>query len=35
MDPILVTVLVCVLCAAAAGAIYLVWMRKSSQPSVK
>jgi hypothetical protein len=33
MDPVLVTALVCVLCAAAVGAIYFVWTRKNTQPS--
>jgi hypothetical protein len=35
MDPILLTVLVCALCAAGIGAVYLVWTRKNSQPGVK
>ncbi len=38
MDPVLLTALVCVLCAAAVGAIYFVWYRKtdaSAQPGEK
>ena len=38
MAPVLLIALVCVLCAAAVGAIYLVWNRKpgqSAQPGEK
>jgi len=35
MDAIQVTALVCALCAAGIGAVYFVWTRKNSQPSVK
>ena len=38
MDPVLLTALVCVLCAAAVGAIYFVWNRKTgpaAQPGDK
>jgi hypothetical protein len=35
MDAVQITVLVCALCAAGIGAVYFVWTRKNSQPSVK
>jgi hypothetical protein len=33
MDPIVVTALVCALCAAGIGAIYFIWLRKGGQPA--
>ena len=33
MDPVLLTALVCALCAAAIGAVYFIWLRKPSQPA--